>query len=102
MKIFTKEEIEDVMTHYNVDSHGRPNGDIVYGADGFGHTFVILPLFELLDRITNDMKLNPTRFAVYLEIGTCFHQRITDFYDNYGYAVYRMSQIIDKLKQTKN
>lgn len=99
MKIFTREEIEKVMTQYNVDSHGRPNGDIIYGADGFGHTFVILPCLDLLERITDDMKLNPTRFAVYIEIGTCFHQRMTDFYDNYGYAVYRMKQIIDRFQR---
>lgn len=99
MKILTKEKIETVMNANKVDSKGRPVGEIIYGADGFGHTFVILPEYDLLERITDDMKLNHTRFAVYIEIGTCFHQRITPFYDNYGYAVYRMNQIIDRFQR---
>ena len=99
MNILTKEKIETVMNTNNVDSKGRPSGEIIYGADGFGHTFVILPEHDLLERITDDMKLNLTRFAVYIEIGTCFHQRLTPYYDNYGYAVYRMNQIVDNFQR---
>lgn len=99
MKILTKEKIENVMIRNKVDSHGRPCGDINTMCDSYGRTFIIYPENGLLERITPDMELTPTRFAVYINIGTCFHQRLTPFYEKYGFAVHRMSQIVEKFQK---
>lgn len=89
----TKDQIEQAMYDNKLDSLGRPLGRIISASDGLGRQFEIFPEKQLADRITKDI-LHPTRYAVFINVGTCYHQRLTPYYKRYGYAQRKMFDIV--------